>query len=162
MYIIFRIVQWLNSIFDIESLKVPGLGILIALICVTLIGILFSGIVGTAFFKIFDKLISKTPFVSLIYSSIKDLMEAFVGEKKKFTEPVLVELYPDGIEGLGFITREDLHAIQSLDKVAVYFPFSYSVAGQLLIVPKNKITNVDANSTEVMRFLISAGITGLH
>ena len=161
VYIIYRIVHWLNSIFAIGNLKVPGLGILLALVTVTLIGVLFSGIIGTAFFKIFDKFVSKTPFVNLIYSSIKDLMEAFVGEKKKFTEPVLVELYPGGVQGLGFITRKDLTHIKEAEKVAVYFPYSYSVAGQLLIVPKDKITHVDANSTEVMRFLISAGITGL-
>ncbi len=161
-YIIIRIVTWLNALLNIGNLKIPGLGILIALGIVVLTGILFSGIFGSALFNFFEKFISKTPFVNIIYTSLKDLMEAFVGEKKKFTEPVLVELYPGGVSGLGFVTRDDLKELNAKEKVAVYFPYSYSVAGQLLIVPKDKIQMVDANATEVMRFLISAGITGLQ
>jgi uncharacterized membrane protein len=158
IFIILRAVKWLNALFNVG---IPGLGILIALVAITMIGMLFSGIIGNFIFGFFDRIILKTPVVNTIYSSLKDLMEAFVGEKKKFTEPVLIELYPNGVQALGFITKKDLQAIQAVDKVAVYLPFSYSFAGHLLIVPIDKIKNVDANSTEIMRFLISAGITGL-
>ena len=64
------------------------------------------------------------------------------------------------LEKLGFITEEDLGILQEKDKVAVYFPHSYNFSGELFIVPKTQIRMLDVNSSEMMKFIVSAGLTG--
>jgi uncharacterized membrane protein len=108
-------------------------------------------------------MIDKAPLVKLIYSSVKDLVEAFVGEKRRFNKPVLVRLEKDSqINRIGFITKEDLSEI-GLEKemVAVYLPFSYSFAGELIILPRENIRTLDTSGTEAMKFIISGGVTVL-
>lgn len=157
--IIIRLVSWIN---DLLNIGYPGLGILLTLVGITLIGFLVSGFLGRALFNVFDKTLSKLPLVKIIYTSLKDLIEAFVGEKKKFTEPVLVDFTEKGVQVLGFVTRKELPQLGVADKIAVYLPYSYSFTGHLIIVPAEKVKPVNANSTEVMKFLVSAGVTGLQ
>ena len=102
----------------------------------------------------------RIPLVSLIYYSIKDLILAFVGDKKKFNHPVLVTMYKDtGIKKIGFITQADLSHLNIIDHVAVYMPMSYSLSGELFIVPTENITYLDASSTDVMKMLVSGGVS---
>ena len=111
----------------------------------------------------FDHALERTPFIKTIYSSIKDLLSAFVGSKKRFNRPVLVTINRENnIQQLGFITREDLSELNlKKEYVAVYVPLSYSFSGNLLIVPSDHITVVDASSPEVMKFIISGGVTDI-
>ena len=64
------------------------------------------------------------------------------------------------LEKLGFVTEEDLEVIKAEGKVAVYFPHSYNFSGELFVVPRNQIKHLDINSSELMRFIVSAGLTG--
>jgi uncharacterized membrane protein len=158
---IFLLIYLVRKIDSLVNIGIPGIGIVVVVVGVTAVGILFSGIIGRTLFGLLDEVMSRTPLVKIIYSSIKDLIEAFVGEKKKFSEAVLVEISPNGIEVIGFVTRKDLTQIGLPDKVAVYFPYSYAVTGHVLIVPAEKIRPLDANSADVMKFVVSGGITGL-
>jgi len=90
-------------------------------------------------------------------------MSAFVGSKKRFNKPVLITINKENnIQQLGFITKEDLSELNiSKDTVAVYVPLSYSISGNLLIVPTDHITVVDASSAEVMKFIVSGGVTDI-
>ncbi len=108
-----------------------------------------------------ERMIEKAPLVKLIYSSVKDLVEAFVGEKRRFNKPVLVRLEKDSqINRIGFITKEDLTDM-GIDRemVAVYLPFSYSFAGELIILPRENITFLNTSGTDAMKFIISGGVT---
>jgi uncharacterized membrane protein len=98
-----------------------------------------------------------------VYGSIKDFMSAFVGSKKRFNKPVLITINKENnIQQLGFITKEDLSELKiSKGTVAVYVPLSYSISGNLLIVPTDHITVVDASSAEVMKFIVSGGVTDI-
>ena len=112
----------------------------------------------------FEVLIEKAPLVKIIYTSVKDLLSAFVGQKKKFNKPVIVtlNLQPE-IERLGYITRkslEDLHIKEG--KVAVYLPLSYSLSGDLIIVSKEYVRPIEVNSTELMKFIVSGGVTDIE
>ena len=108
-----------------------------------------------------DSFSLKAPFVKLLYTSIKDLIEAFMGEKRRFDQPVLVSLSPGGHgEAVGFVTRTDLEVLGLLDHVAVYFPQSYNFAGHLLVFPKDQIRPLEAESSEVMAFIVSGGVSG--
>ncbi|MFC2111474.1 DUF502 domain-containing protein [Bacteroidota bacterium] len=145
---------------DFVPYDIPGLGLILVLILITFIGFLGS-LFANPLFNYIEKLLTKTPLIKIIYTSVKDLLDAFVGNKRKFTEAVLVKMNtnPD-VERLGFITTRDLKRFGIGDeKVAVYLPFSYSVMGGVFIVPIDSITPLDASSTEMMKFIVSGGVT---
>lgn len=95
---------------------------------------------------------------------MKDLMNAFVGKKNQFKQPVLVKLNDDiELERIGFVTKESLIELGiSEDKIAVYVPFSYAISGQVFIVPKKNVTKIKGNSADVMKFIVSGGVTNIE
>ena len=147
----------------ILGFSIPGLGILVILIAVTLVGILGSTLIFKPFVFVIDKAVKRAPLINLIYTSIKDFMNAFVGKEKRFNKPVLVEMYPGtGLQKLGFITNEDLTNIGiPKGRIAVYLPHSYNFSGNLFFVPSDRVTPVDMPASEAMKFIISAGITNV-
>lgn len=153
----------IQHLTDIIGFKIPGLGLIIIVTFITLIGIIGSSILITPILKSVDKLISRAPLIKIIYTSIKDFMSAFVGKEKKFTEPVLVKVNVNSdLEMLGFITQHDLTSLGiNLDKVAVYIPYSYTFSGNLYIVPAANVKPLKVNSTEIMKFIVSAGVTSI-
>jgi uncharacterized membrane protein len=151
----------LQDLTNLIGFKIPGLGIIIIVTFITLIGVLGSSILIKPMLSAIDDFISRAPLVKIIYTSIKDFMSAFVGKEKKFTEPVLVKMSKDSdLEKIGFVTKHDLSALGIEEgKVAVYMPFSYTFSGNLYIVPAINIKPLNANPTEVMKFVVSAGVT---
>ncbi len=151
----------IHEVTELVGFKIPGLGIIVIVTFITLIGVLGSSILITPLLNWIDLVISRAPLVNIIYTSIKDFVSAFVGKEKKFTEPVLVKISKDSeLEKIGFITRHDLTALGiESGKVAVYMPLSYTFSGNLCIVPVENIKPLSANSTEVMKFVVSAGVT---
>lgn len=141
---------------------IPGLGLLVTVVALTLVGFLSSNVIGSTFVGLGEQLVKKVPLVALIYSSIKDLIDAFVGEKRRFDQPVSVALNNDGsIRALGFVTRRNLTALGLHGHVAVYFPQSYNFAGNLVLVPASAVIPVDVPSSELMTFVVSGGVSGL-
>lgn len=159
-YFIVTSLLWLDSL-----LKLPyrGLGILIIVGAITLIGYLTSIFIFKTATDWFDHLVNRIPFVKLIYSSIKDLLSAFVGDKKKFNKPVLVTINKDNqLYRIGFITQGDLSDLGLKDMVVVYFPQSYAVAGDHYVVPKDSIKPLDVSGPVAMKFIISGGVSGFR
>lgn len=154
-YLVFvKIDGWLG-------IPVPGLGFVITLVLITLVGFLASNFLTRGLLSWVDGLFNRLPLVRLLYSSVKDLIGAFVGEKKRFDKPVLVSLFPEAnAYVLGFITRESLRDFGLNDLVAVYLPQSYNFAGNLVVVPRNQVRPLNANSSEVMTFIVSGGVAG--
>lgn len=154
------LIQYLT---DLIGFKIPGLGIIIIVTFITLIGVLGSSILIKPVLSAIDDFISRAPLVKIIYTSIKDFISAFVGKEKKFTEPVLVKMSKDSeLEKIGFVTQRDLAALGiESGKVAVYMPFSYTFSGNLYIVPVENVKPLAANATEVMKFVVSAGVTSI-
>lgn len=155
LYKIFVTVDsWLN-------LRIPGVGFLLTIVGIFVIGFLASNVLTQGLMSLISQLFEKVPFIKLIYTSIKDLIGAFVGEKKSFDKPVLVTLSQEGFpKAIGFITKEDLEAFGLTDHVAVYLPQSYNFAGNLLIFPVEQVQILDVDSSEVMAFLVSGGVSG--
>ncbi|MCA0933421.1 DUF502 domain-containing protein [Lutimonas saemankumensis] len=148
----------LNRFFDFE---IPGLGLLSLMVFLVFIGFLGRTIIAQPLKKIFKQIIDKVPLLNFIYSALNDLFSAFVGKEKKFNQPVLVKVNLNSdLEKLGFVTEEDLEVIKAEGKVAVYFPHSYNFSGELFVVPRDQITHLNINSSELMRFIVSAGLTG--
>jgi uncharacterized membrane protein len=145
---------------DYVNVGIPAVGFLIVVVSITFLGFIGSSLITKPLFSLMDDVLSKIPFVKIIYTSVKDFMEAFVGDKKKFNAPVLVEM-SQGIFKPGFITQTDLSALNLPGMCAVYFPHSYAFSGNLFLVNNDKVKPFDGNSADVMKFIVSGGVTHL-
>ncbi|MCI1751669.1 MAG: DUF502 domain-containing protein [Flavobacteriales bacterium] len=154
----FEALRWLDQIVKVD---IPGLGIVIVLVGIVLIGWLGSTFFYQRLAEIGDDVLRRVPFLKTVYDALKDLMEGLVGSKKKFDRPVLVTpLDGSGLAQLGFLTQEDLsHLGIDNTHVAVYVPYSFAWSGRLFIVPVGSVTPVDAKAAEVMKFILSGGVT---
>ncbi len=142
------------------GLPIPGVGFLLALALITLVGFMASGIVTRSLLGALDNLFERLPFVRLLYSSAKDMLNAFVGEKRRFDKPVLVRLSADGaVKIVAFLTSDSLDSLGASDHVTVYMPQSYGFAGHILLVPADRVERLDADAAAVMAFIISGGVT---
>jgi uncharacterized membrane protein len=135
---IYVIVQTFLYIDGLIPINVPGLGLLTLLATITIFGMLASTVLAQPFVYWGNQLLNSAPLVKTIYSSVKDLLSAFVGQEKRFDQPELG--IPSG-------------------KVAVYLPHSYAFSGNLFIVPAESITLIDAKAADVMKFIVSGGVT---
>lgn len=153
-------VLWVNPKTG-KGVYIPGLGILTVLTLIMIMGVLVTNVITDPIKRWTWRLLNHVPLFKFLYSSIKDFTEAFVGEEKKFNEPVLVEVGSAGLKKIGFLTRKDMANVGLPGEVAVYFPYSYSFAGQVVIVPANKVKHIDKSAADVMKFVISGGVTEL-
>lgn len=142
-----------------KPVYIPGLGILSVLVIILLAGIIVTNFITQPIYSWFMRWLKRLPLFNFLYSSIKDLTEAFVGDEKKFNEPVLVEVNETGLKKVGFLTQKDLGRIGLEGQVAVYFPYSYSFAGQLVIVAADKVKPLAMSGSEAMKFVVSGGVT---
>lgn len=159
VFIVYQLFNFFDGLLPVEK-RFPGSGILVLLIGITSVGYLGSTFVAQPIRNWFQSLIERIPLVKTLYSSITDLLSAFVGQKKRFNRPVLVKMSNESdLERIGFVTDEDLGLLDgSSDKVGVYFPHSYTYTGNLWIVPKDRLTAIDKNSSDVMKYIVSGGV----
>lgn len=158
VYFIFKSFQWLD---DLLSLPYPGLGFLIIFGVITLFGYLTTNFAFKTATDWLEYVINKIPFIKLIYSSLKDLIGAFVGEKRKFDKPVLVEINKENkLYQIGFITQHDLSELGLNDMISVYLPHSYAFSGLHYVVPKEKVTPLNVSGPVAMKYIVSGGVSG--
>lgn len=158
VYIILIMVQWTDNLIPIQ---IPGVGLVTVLATTTLVGYLANTIIARPLFDVVGSMLKKVPLVSFIYSSINDLVTAFVGDKKKFDTPVLVPFDDKGIlYKPGFITHKDLEEIGLDGKVTVYLPHSYNFSGNVFIVEKSRLIPLEGKSTDIMKYIVSGGVSG--
>lgn len=157
IYIAYSIIIGLN---DFIHIGIPGVGLLIAGAIITILGYLGSLLISSPFLVWFEKLLIKIPIISILYTSIKDLVNAFAGDNNKFNKPVMVK-FDKNVDAMkpGFLTAEDLSSINLKDSVAVYMPHSYNFSGNIFIVPKENVIPVDIPSVDFMKFIVSGGVT---
>ncbi|MCF8253885.1 MAG: DUF502 domain-containing protein [Bacteroidia bacterium] len=161
IYATYRIIRTLmESIDSVLLLDTPGLGFIIVIGTLVLTGFIGSSLITRPVIDLMDDIFSSIPLVKTIYTSVKDLIEAFVGDKKKFSKPVIVELTP-GIYKPGFITQEDLSQLNLPGIIAVYLPHSYAFSGNLFLVDRSKIRDFEGDSSELMKFIVSGGVIHL-
>jgi len=166
LYILYALVTWLNGIFNsvlnqFIGTDIPGLGIILAFVAISLLGFMCAQTFTRPFVNLFERLMTRMPMVNIIYSSLRDLTEALVGEEKKFNKPVLVEL-SSGLKRFGFITQNSLQQFGLENQVAVYCPHSYNFSGNLYIVHRDQVKPLNVDATEFMRFTVSGGVTKME
>ena len=161
LYVVYWTFQKIDGILPFQF---PGLGLIVIIALITFIGFAGSVIIASPINSFFQRLLRKAPLLKTIYSSMKDLMSTFVGKKKGFNQAVLIKLYENStIERLGFITNENLSSLEIKGgKILVYLPHSYAFSGQLFVVEKSYITPINKPSSEIMKLIVSGGVTEIE
>jgi len=163
IYVVYWLFVTLDGFLDPEpwiGFSMPGLGVVLTVVGITVVGLLASNFLTRWIVQLMDRMFRRAPLAKIIYTSLRDLTEAFVGEKKKFDRPVLVSLGDVGGEALGFVTRDDLAWMGRPDAVAVYFPQSYNFAGSVVIFRRDRLTPLEHEAGGIMRFIVSGGVSG--
>lgn len=154
------VVYWVIALIGQITTRTHFVVLPLAIAIIMLAGFVVQNVVGRTLLRVTEDYLRKVPLIGLIYSSIRDLLSAFVGERKSFDKPVAVTLSASGAKALGFLTRESLGIAGLEDHVAVYLPQSYNFAGNLVVVHRDKVQPLDGNTSEVMRFIVSGAISG--
>jgi uncharacterized membrane protein len=151
-----------SKIDGLLGLEIPGLGFLATVAFIIAVGAVGSTFLADRLIAWLEAAVSRVPVAKLLYFSLKDFVGAFVGEKKGFNRPVLVSLGSgSGIKVLGFATAESLDLPDAADLVAVYLQQSYNFAGNLVLVPRDRITPLPPNeSAKWLTFIVSGGVSG--
>jgi uncharacterized membrane protein len=158
LWALWRSLTFLDSIIPMD---IPGVGLAVLLTVITVAGWLASTLLFRPFAELGELMLERVPFLKTLYGAVKDLMEALVGNKKKFDQPVLVRLGPGmDAQRIGFMTQTDLsHLGIGKDRVAVYLPHAFAWSGNLVIVPRSNVTPLDARAPDVMKFVVSGGVS---
>ncbi len=152
---------FLKAVDDWMGFRIPGLGIAVTIVLVTLFGFLASTVLARWIERFMDSAFNRLPLVRLVYSSTKDLLDAFMGEKRRFDRPVVVHTHSDGVEkAFGFVTQQTMSRFGLDDHVTVYLPFSYTFTGVIRIYPASSVRPLTTDSAELMAFVVSGGVTG--
>ena len=165
LYALFGFIDGLlrSSIQSLFGVDFPGLGLFIIVVLVTLLGFVGQTVIAQPAKRYLTNFLMQTPFLQTIYTTIKDFVEAFLGKEKKFVHPVLVKFGSlSDMEKVGFLTQTDLSDLKLKDKVAVYFPQSYTFAGDLMIVPSENVTPLDISPRDAMKFVVTGGVAKVH
>ena len=165
IYIVVVVFKFIDSIlgrhFIAQGINIPGLGLLATIIIIILFGILGSWLVSRRLLDYIDKIFGRVPLVKIIYTIIKDTMNALLGRRSSFAKVVMINLPGDeGMKILGFITNEELEYFGLKDYVAVYILQSMQWAGFTVLVPKERVQYLDISPDKALQFIVSAGITG--
>ncbi|MDB4887001.1 MAG: hypothetical protein JWN79_2439 [Gemmatimonadetes bacterium] len=161
-FTIYVCVRLFTTIDGWLGIPIPGVGFVVTIALITLFGLLASNLLTRGLLAALERVLERLPFVRLLYSSTRDLLNAFVGEQRRFDKPVLVTPFPGGVaRAIGFVTQDSLTSIGLPGHVTVYLPQSYNFAGSLLIFPTSAVTPLQADSADVMAFIVSGGVTAL-
>ena len=155
---VYLLYQTFLRLDQLLGVKTPGLGLLILVLAIIGVGVLAGNFVGRSVFSLTEKMFTKAPIVRIVYAAIKDLLEAFVGNKRRFDRPVAIAL-TEGVKSFGFITRDDLSSLGLPGEVAVYVPFSYTWDGCLLVVARDRVSPITADSASIMALVVSGGVS---
>jgi uncharacterized membrane protein len=161
-YVLYWLFDKVDSILR-PYVNIPGLGFVIIIVFVILVGWISSNFLMGGFIHFFDTWMERTPGVKFIYSSTKDFFEAFAGDKRKFNRSVLASVFAEDVWIVGFLTDEEMKKFDlGADKVAVYVPQAYNFAGQLYILPRDKVKKIEKiTAGEAMKYAVTGGVVDL-
>ena len=149
---------------DLFEIYIPGLGVILFLIVTTFIGSLASGFIGRQAINIGEKILLRTPIVSTVYNSIKQIIQAvFKPDGTNFKQPCLVEYPRKGVWAVAFISTETYGEIkQKINQgslVTVFLPTTPNpTSGFMLFIPKDDIIILDMSVEDAAKLIISAGL----
>lgn len=159
-YVVYFVVTTLDGWFDF---RYPGMGLVATTVIITSIGYLTGNVIGRRVVDALEAALSKLPVVKLLYASLRDLFNAFVGDQRSFDKPVVVNIAEDGsLRVLGFVTCELFDDPRLDGFVSVYLPQAYNFAGNLIVVPRERVHALDADGAQFMAFIVSGGVAEMN
>ena len=158
-YVLYWLFDKVDSILR-PYVNIPGLGFVIIILFVILVGWISSTFLMGSFLSFFDGWMERTPGIKFIYTSTKDFFEAFAGDKRKFNKAVLASVFSEDVWVVGFLTDEEMQKFDmGANMVAVYVPQSYNFAGQLYILPREKVKKIEQiTAGEAMKYAVTGGV----
>jgi len=136
---------------------IPGTGILTGLLIILAVGFFARNVAGERVLAALDRLINRIPWYRTIYSTVKQLTDAFSPDNtRSFQEVVLVEYPKEGSQALGFRTSTVEREGRTL--AAVYVPTNHLYLGELLFIPEENVVRLDMSVEQAVRILVSGGI----
>lgn len=141
----------------------PGLGLVVLLVMLTLIGALTAGYVGRTIMSAYEVLLARMPVVRSIYSALKQIIETILAQQSAaFREAVLVEYPRPGLWAIAFITGRTEGEVQNLtadETINVFLPTTPNpTSGFLLFVPRKDLIPLSMTVEEALKMIISGGI----
>ena len=161
-YVMFWLFEKVDNILR-PYLVIPGLGFVIIIGFIVMVGWISSNFLMGSLINFFDHMMERTPVIKFIYTSTKDFFEAFAGDKRKFNQSVLANVFSTDVWIVGFLTDEEMGKFEmGAEMVAVYVPQSYNFAGQLYILPREKVRKIDKiTAGEAMKYAVTGGVVDL-
>ena len=161
-YVLYWLFDKVDSILR-PYVNMPGLGFVIIILFVILVGWVSSSFLMGSFLNFFDQWMERTPGIKFIYTSTKDFFEAFAGDKRKFSQSVLASVFSEDVWIVGFLTDEEMQKFDmGANMVAVYVPQAYNFAGQLYILPRDKVRKIEKlTAGESMKYAVTGGVVDL-
>ncbi len=155
--------SWIKEDANGNVKKIPGLGFVVVISFVIFVGWISSNFLMGSFINFFDQWMARTPVIKFLYTSTKDFFEAFAGDKRKFNKAVLANVFSDDVWIVGFLTDEEMSKFElGTQHVAVYVPQAYNFAGQLYVLPRDKVRKIDKiSSGEAMKYAVTGGVVDL-
>ena len=143
--------------------SVPGVGIVIVLILVTLIGALFTNVAGRFLVRFGERLVARVPVVRTVYGVLKQIFDAVLAQSADaFREVVLIEYPRRGIWVIGFVTsstKGEVRRVLDDEMVNLFLPTTPNpTSGFLLFVPRKDCIPLDMTVEEGVKLVISGGI----
>ena len=145
---------------------IPGFGLLVAVILITIIGFLAKNLIGQSIVRFGESIVHRMPLVRTLYKSLKQIFESVLNEQSSsFRKVGLIEFPSPGSWTLGFIASDVRGEIAARlsdmgEEIVTVFvpPTPVPTAGFLLFVPRSRIRVLDMSVEDATKFLISGGL----
>jgi len=141
----------------------PGLGLVVGFVALTLIGALTASFFGRALVRFGERLVERMPVVRTIYGALKQIFETVLAQSSdSFSEVVLVEYPRRDLWTIAFVTSHTKGEVQDItvdDMVNIYVPTTPNpTSGFLLFVPRQDLRPLSMSVEEGLKYVISTGI----
>jgi uncharacterized membrane protein len=137
------------------------IALLLGVFLISIVGLLARYYIGKRLIEWLDGLMMQVPLLNKFYGAIKQVNEAFAGNKNSFKTVVMVEFPSAGIYSIGFITNEQHGEVQQKTKekvVCVFVPTTPNpTSGFLILVPEKKVTKLDMSVADGIKYVVSLG-----
>jgi len=135
--------------------------LLLAGALISAVGVLARYYIGKKIIDWTDRLLMRVPFLNKIYGAIKQVNDAFSGNKHSFKTVVLVEFPRAGVYSIGFLTSEQHDEVQQRIRekvVCVFVPTTPNpTSGFLILVPEGKVIRLEMSVADGIKYIISLG-----
>lgn len=143
--------------------SLPGLGLVIMVVCLTFIGFLTANIFGRTLIRLGERLVNRMPVVRTVYNALKQILETVLqSSSQSFRQVVMVEYPRRDIWALAFVTADTEGEVERKlgdELINIFVPTTPNpTSGFLLVVPKRDVIMLDMSVEDAAKFIISAGV----